>query len=164
MLIRTIGRASGDHPDLIQRQPTLPHPATQRGNSSSRCATVTMVSALCGVTPGLPRHQRGKRPGTGRPPQLVTLDLGDDLHQAPVDRVALTGQLRDLLEQHLQTLSTTHCYGRRCGQRHNAIIAKGTDKFRLAIRAEVLPSSSAKRHSLIGRRRTGQRLAGSQRR
>ena len=36
------------------------------------------------------------------PHSSVTVDLGDDLHDAAIDRVALTGQLRQLLEQHLQ--------------------------------------------------------------
>ena len=31
MLIRTLARAFGDHPDLIQRQPTLPHPLRAAG-------------------------------------------------------------------------------------------------------------------------------------
>ncbi|MGB9308680.1 MAG: hypothetical protein WCB92_34815, partial [Mycobacterium sp.] len=51
----------------------------------------------------------------------------DDLHDAPINRVALTGQLRQLLEQHLKTLSRVDCHSRRCGRGHDVIIAAGYD-------------------------------------
>jgi hypothetical protein len=60
---------------------------------------------------------------------LVAIDLGDDLNDAPINRVALTGQLRQLREQHLKTLARTHHHGAsRCGRRHNVIIAATYDK------------------------------------
>jgi hypothetical protein len=60
---------------------------------------------------------------------LVAIDLGHDLHDAPINRVALTGQLRQLLEQHLQTLGWAHQHGANgCTRRHNDIIAATTDK------------------------------------
>ncbi|MEZ0053444.1 hypothetical protein ABIA30_004473 [Mycobacterium sp. MAA66] len=63
--------------------------------------------------------------------QSIALDLGDDVHQASVDRVALTGQLRDLLEQRLQPLTGMHPGGQRCcGGGHNPIIAEEYDNFR----------------------------------
>ena len=40
-------------------------------------------------------------------PRSVAIILGDDLHHASVDRVALTGQLRQLLEQQLKALLGT---------------------------------------------------------
>ena len=42
------------------------------------------------------------------PAQPVAIHLGDDLHDAPINRVALTGQLGQLLEQHLKTLVRAH--------------------------------------------------------
>ena len=79
----------------------------------------------------LPGHQRRDRPRTRRAAQLVAIHLRDDLHDAPINRVALTGQLRQLLKQHLKTLSRAHSRGRRCGRGHDSIIAARYDKFRL---------------------------------
>jgi hypothetical protein len=60
---------------------------------------------------------------------LVAIDLGDDLNDAPIDCVALTGQFRQLLEQHLKTLARTDHYGAGgCGRRHDVIIAATSDK------------------------------------
>ena len=76
----------------------------------------------------LPGHQRRHRPRTGDTAELVTIQLGHNLHHAPVDRVALTGQLRQLLEQHLNTLTRTHPRSERgCGRRHNTILAERYD-------------------------------------
>ena len=111
MLIGPLARPPRDDADLIQRQPALPHPAAQRGNSASRRATVAMVCALVDDEPSLPGHQRRHRPRTRGTPQLVAIHLGDDLHDAPIDRVALTGQLRQLLEQHLKALIRAHRSG-----------------------------------------------------
>ena len=104
-------------------------PWAQRGNSSSRLATVVIVWAFAGEQPGLPGHQRRHRPRAGGAAQFVAIDLGDDLNDAPINRVALTGQLRQLLEQHLKTLARTHHHSASgCGRRHDVIIAATTDK------------------------------------
>ena len=62
-------------------------------------------------------------------PTTVTIDLGDNLHDPPINRVALTTQLRQLLKQHLEALlrDHLHCVS-RCDRRHNGIIAATTDK------------------------------------
>jgi len=74
-------------------------------------------------------HQRRHRPRAGHAAQLVAIDLGHDLHDAPINRVALTGQLRQLLKQHLKTLARTDHHGAtRCGRRHDIIIAATYDK------------------------------------
>ena len=63
------------------------------------------------------------------PAQLVAIQLGHDLHDAPINRVALTDQLRQLVEQHLKTLIRAHTSGAgRCGRRHDFIIAATYDK------------------------------------
>jgi hypothetical protein len=49
----------------------------------------------------LPGDQGGDRAATGRAPQVFAVDLGDDVHDAAVDRVTLPGQLRQLFEQDL---------------------------------------------------------------
>ena len=77
----------------------------------------------------LPGHQRRHRPRTSRAAQLVAIHLGDDLHDAPVDRVALTSQLRQLLEQHLETLGGPTSRGWRCDRSHDPIIAATSDKL-----------------------------------
>ncbi|VAZ72517.1 hypothetical protein LAUMK4_00979 [Mycobacterium persicum] len=96
MLLQSRTGASGDDPDLIQRQPTLPHarhtpwellePAHHRGDRVG-------VGRRRAQLPG---QQRRHRPCTGHPAQLVAIDLGGDLHDAPINRIALTGQLRQL--------------------------------------------------------------------
>jgi len=48
------------------------------------------------------------RPRPGGAAQLVAIHLGDDLHDAPINRVALTGQLGQLPEQHLKTMGRGH--------------------------------------------------------
>ena len=79
-----------------------------------------------GGRPGLPGHQRRHRPGAGDTHQPAAIQLGHDLHDAPIDGVALTGQLRQLLKQHLNTVNRAHPRGaRRSGQRHNPIITGG---------------------------------------
>ena len=64
MLIRAVAGACGDDPDLIQRQPTLPQALAQRGNSSSRPATVVMVWALADEEPSF----QATNPATERAP------------------------------------------------------------------------------------------------
>ncbi len=131
MRIGALTRPRGDHPDLIQRQPALPHarratrellqPARDGGDRVRVRRRATH----------LPGHQRRHRPRTGDPAQLVALDLSHNLHQAPINRVALPGQLRHLLEQHLKTVAHGHHHGViSCDRRHNDIIAATTDKFR----------------------------------
>ncbi len=64
--------------------------------------------------------------GTERAPvasaELIAIHLRDDLHDAAVDRVALPGQLRQLLEQHLEALIGW------CEDGHTVIVAAGYDK------------------------------------
>ncbi|VBA33670.1 hypothetical protein LAUMK136_00483 [Mycobacterium attenuatum] len=121
----------GDDANLIQRQPALFHarraarklrpPARHRGDRVS-------VDRRAAQLPG---HQRRHRPRPRHPTQLVAIDLGHDLRNAPIDRVALTGQLRQLLKQHLQTPGRTDHHGvRRCTRRHDLIIAATTDNSR----------------------------------
>ena len=140
MLIRSLTRARRDHPDLIQRQPALPHalgaarkllqPARDRGDRVR----------IRRRTAGLPGHQRRHRPRPGHPTQLIAVDLGHDLHDAPINRVALTAQLRQLLKQHLKTLARIHPHGTsRCDQRHHAIITPTTDKTRPADTRRRIP-------------------------
>ncbi len=108
MLIRSLARPRGDDPDLIQRQPALPHACRAAGKLRQ---PARHSGDRVGVSRGpaqLPGHQRRHRPCTGGPAELVAIQLGDDLHQAPINGVALPGQLRQLLEQHLNTLSRAH--------------------------------------------------------
>ena len=67
--------------------------------------------------------------------QLVAIHLGHDLHDPPIDRVALTGQLRQLPEQHLKTLSRGNRRAEGCGRGHDIIIAEGSDK---SLRFEIV--------------------------
>ncbi len=134
VLIRSRTGPRGDHPDLIQRQPSLPQarraagklpqPARHRGDRVGMSRRATQ----------LPGHQPRHRPRPGSTPQPITVDLRDDLHDAPINRITLTSQLRQLPEQHLKTLGRTHHHGRRSGRRHNRIITTGYDKFPLPIR------------------------------
>ncbi len=149
MLIRSLTGPCRDDPDLIQRQPTLPQ--------TRRAARKRLQPARDGgdrVRIGrgraeLPGHQRRHRACARHPAQLVAIHLGDDLHDAPINRVALTGQLRQLLKQHLKTLSRAHRRARGCGQRHNLIIAGGYDKSWRPIRAKASASSMANWDSRI---------------
>jgi hypothetical protein len=59
------------------------------------------------------------------------INLSDDLHNPAINGITLTRQLRQLLKQHLKTLTRTHHHGIRSGQGHNVIIAARSDKFRL---------------------------------
>jgi hypothetical protein len=103
-------------------------PWAQRGNSVSRPATVEIVWALAGEQPVFQATNAGTDRAPVIPHNLVAVDLGDDLHDAPINRVALTAQLRQLLEQHLNTLARTDHHGASgCGRRHDAIIAATTD-------------------------------------
>jgi hypothetical protein len=119
-----------DDADLIQRQPAFPQarhaprelfdPVCEGGDrlSISRRAT------------GLPGHQRCDRPCTRDAHEIVAVHLGHDVHDAPIDGVALTHQLAQLVEQHLEpVLRTHHLSVRSCRQEHNPIKAEGYDKF-----------------------------------
>ncbi len=63
-----------------------------------------MVCALAEEEPVFQATSAATERAPGVTPQSVAIDLGDDLHDARVDRVALTGQLRQLVEQHLKPL------------------------------------------------------------
>ena len=90
-----------------------------------------IVWALAGEQPVFQATNAAHRPRTGGPAQFVAIHLGHDLHDAPINRVALTGQLRQLLEQHLKTLGRTHHHSASgCDRRHDVIIAATTDKTR----------------------------------
>ncbi len=150
VLIRTVGGPRGDDADLIQRQPALP----QTGNAAGKLADPVRDSSD-GVRVGrrgtqLPGDQRRQRAAPGVPPQPV-VDLGGDLHNAPVDRVALTGQLRELLEQHLEALidNVFPAAGvrRRC---HNTIKALGYDMFWCVARGVGQPEGGSIGIRLIG--------------
>src|SRR6202042_826624 len=131
VLIGPLAGPLRDDADLIQRQAALSHafgaawelPQTARDRGDR--------VSVCRRAAGLPRHQRRHRPRAGGTPELVAIDLGDDFNDAPTDRVARTGHLRQLLEQPLKTLAGTDQYSAsRCGRRHDASIAAPSDKFR----------------------------------
>ncbi|VBA47024.1 hypothetical protein LAUMK13_05759 [Mycobacterium innocens] len=131
MLIRSLSGPGGDDAELIQRQPTLPHAL---GTLWELLEPARHGGDRVGVArghPELPGHQRRHRPRTRSTAQLVAIELGDDLHDASINRVALTGQLRQLLKQHLKALARARCRSaQRCGHRHTPIIAAGYDKSR----------------------------------
>ncbi|VAZ99826.1 hypothetical protein LAUMK35_04465 [Mycobacterium pseudokansasii] len=128
MRIRSRTGARGDNADLIQRQSTLPHAGRAArkllqpaGDGSDRVSVGRRRTQL-------PGHQRRHRPRPRDPAQLVAIHLGHDLHDAPINGVALTGQLRQLLKQHLKTLARTDHHGAsRCTRRHDLIIAATPD-------------------------------------
>lgn len=131
VLIRARARPFGDHPDLIERQPALPQAGDAAGEFRHPVGDGGDGLAVLRRRPSLPRHQRRHRPGTGDAAQAVVLDLGGDLHDAPIDRVALTRQLRQLVEQHLEPRSARRAGDeRRCARRHDPILAAGYDKSR----------------------------------
>jgi hypothetical protein len=127
MLIRARAGALGDHPDLIQRQLALPQrrhttrkllqPLGHRGDPVSVTQRRTQ----------LPGNQRRHRPRTSRSTQLVALHLRGDLHNATINYIALTRQLRKLLEQHPKPLIRRDGNGAR---RHSHMMAGESDKFR----------------------------------
>ncbi|VBA33966.1 hypothetical protein LAUMK13_00379 [Mycobacterium innocens] len=132
MLIRSLSGPGGDDAELIQRQPARPHArrATRKLLEPARHGA-DRVGVARGH-PELPGHQRRHRPCTRGPAQSVAIHFGGDLHDAPINRVALTGQLRQLLKQHLKALVRARCRSaQRCGHRHTPIIAVGYDKSRL---------------------------------
>ena len=130
VLVGSVGCSCGDDTDLIQRQPALLQLcyAAGEGLPAARHGGDRRGVGRRGAQ--LPRHQRRHRPGARGAAQLVAIHLSDNVHDAPVDRVALTGQLRQLLEQHLKTLIRRYSRAERCGQGHNSIIAPGYDKTR----------------------------------
>src|SRR6516225_8696316 len=96
VLIGSLAGPRRDDPDLIQRQPALSQalgaawelrqPARDGGD---RVGVRRRAARL-------PGHQRRHRPRAGDTAQLVAIDLGDDLNDAPINRVALTAQLRPI--------------------------------------------------------------------
>ncbi len=129
MRIRSRTGPGGDDPDLIQRQPALPHARDTLGELLEPARHGGDRVGVCRRRAELPGQQRRHRPCTRRPAQLVALHFGGDLHDAPINRVALTGQLRQLRKQHLKTLARTgHHSTSGCTRRHNDIIAAGYDK------------------------------------
>ncbi|VBA36166.1 hypothetical protein LAUMK13_01019 [Mycobacterium innocens] len=129
VLVRSRTGAGRDDAELIQRQPALAHVLGAAGElrnparDGGDCVRVGRRAA------GLPGHQGRHRPRPGSPPQLVAIDLGHDLNNAPINRVALTGQLRQLRKQHLKTLTRSGHHGASgCTRRHDVIIAATPDK------------------------------------
>ena len=57
---------------------------------------------------GLPGYEGGDRSGPGSAPQSGTIDLGNDVDNAAIDCVALTGQLRKLLEENAEPFTGSH--------------------------------------------------------
>ncbi len=115
-------------PTLTHRHPPLPHtpgaarklrqPPRHRGD---RVGVARRAAHL-------PGHQPRHRPRPRHTPQPVAIQLSHDLHNAPINRIALTGQLRQLLKQHLHTLGRTdYRCARRRGRGHEFIIAAGSD-------------------------------------
>ncbi|MCV7423934.1 hypothetical protein H7K45_25605 [Mycobacterium yunnanensis] len=101
MLVGSVAGAFGDHPDLIQGQAALPQ---RRGTGRELGASLGNGGdglRVVGRDSGAPGDQCGNRPAPGVAPQPVAVDFGDDVHDATVDRVALPGQLSQLVEQHL---------------------------------------------------------------
>ena len=79
-------------------------PGAQRGNSEIRCATAAMVLPLADVVPSF----QATTAATERAPVSHTdrvVQLGDEVHDPAIDRIALTGQLRQLLKHPLKTLN-----------------------------------------------------------
>ena len=86
---------------------------------------VVMVWALAEDAPSF-QATNAATDRAGGPAQLIAIHLRHDVHDAPIDRIALPGQLRQLLEQHLKTLLRRERRGRRG---HDPILTAGTDKF-----------------------------------
>ena len=80
-------------------------PSRSAGNSSIRCATAAMVSALRSDTPVIQATNDGIERAPVAP-QIPSRSISATIvHDLPVDGVALTGQLRHLLQQRIHTLS-----------------------------------------------------------
>ena len=98
----------GDHPDLVQRQSALPQALGAAGKRFQPVGHAGNRGGIAVRSAGLPGHQGGDRSRPGGTPQSVTIDLGNDVDDAPIDRVALTGQLRELLEENADPFSRSH--------------------------------------------------------
>ncbi len=132
MLIRALTCPLGDHADLIQRQPALPQALHATGKLLRAASDSGDRVRVRRRRTGLPRQQRRHRPRPGSTAQLIAIHLGSDLHNAPINRVALPSQLRQLLEQHREALLRAHrCGARGSSRRHAAIIAFRYDNFPL---------------------------------
>ena len=90
MLIRARTCPRRDHPDLICLQSARPHALAQRVNSCSRLAMVVIVRAFAGEQPVFQATNACTERAPVAPSQLVTIDLCHDLHDAPINRIALT--------------------------------------------------------------------------
>jgi hypothetical protein len=135
MLIAARTGAFGDHPDLIQRHPAVAQPLRAAGKFVDAVRHGDHGFGSAWGDTGLPGDQRLDGTTSRGTPQSVAVDrasavdLGDDLHQPTVDRIALPGQLPDLLEQHLQPPHRRHVFGERgCRRRHTTILEGGSDK------------------------------------
>ena len=111
VLIRAVGGAGGDDTDLIHRQPALSHPCRAAGKLLEPVRDSGNGVRGRGRGTQLPGHHSGHRTRPGHAAQIAVIQLGDELHNAPIDRITLPSQLRQLLEQHLETLLRTEHRG-----------------------------------------------------
>ena len=106
--IGPVTRACGDHPDLVQRQSALAHALGAAGKRFQPVGHARNGSGIAARGAGLPGHEGGDRSSPGSAPQSGTIDLGNDVDNAPIDCVALTGQLRKLLEENAEPFTGSH--------------------------------------------------------
>lgn len=107
MGIRSLTATRSDHRDLIQRQPTL---AQTPGAARELPDPMGDRRDRRGIGPRgarLPGHQRSHRTRPRGTPKPVPINLRNDIHNAPINGIALTRQLRQLVEQHRQPLLGT---------------------------------------------------------
>ena len=127
-------------------------PCAQRGNASSRCATVAIVLALAADEPIFQATNAAIDRAPVAPHNSSRSSSATISTMRPSIAVALTDQLRQLVEQHVNTLGRAHYRGaRRCGRGHDVIIAATYDKSGLPDPRRGVPSSSAKRCSAAAR-------------
>ena len=87
-------------------------PWAQRGNAASRCATVAIVLAFADDEPIFQATNAAIDRAPVAPHSSSRSSSATISTMRPSIAVALTGQLRQLLEQHLKTLVRAH-YQRR---------------------------------------------------
>jgi hypothetical protein len=127
--VGSVGGVFGDDPDPVEGQQSFAQSlrAARELLEPTRDGDHRLGVARGGT--GFPGHQRGERAGTGHPAQVVVVQFGDDLDEATVDRIALTCQLRHLVEQRLHALRRYLLVDERSrGRCHVTIIAAGSDK------------------------------------
>ena len=90
MLIGSLARPRRDHPDLIQRQPAFPH-ALRTAGKFRRRATVAIVCAFPDDDPVFQATNAATERAPVAPHNSSRSNSADDLHNAPINRVALTG-------------------------------------------------------------------------